>query len=173
MVPLLRICGDLQADVSRLDVRSTFEGFGMATSGSDSERSRERLSEIVDEFTQALRLAYGEVELAENPDAAGELGFAADSQHIDVAHWDVGTGHCDGLHPDLHGDLPHWDSDVRVLSQDQRATDSSAEGRWAVVLAEHRYLLEWTRQIAARLEQRMTALEQAVQRSRTEGGGSP
>lgn len=41
----------------------------MATSGSDSERSRERLSEIVDEFTQALRLAYGEVELAENPDA--------------------------------------------------------------------------------------------------------
>jgi hypothetical protein len=60
-----------------------------------------------------------------------------------------------------------------VLSQDQRATDNSAEGRWAVVLAEHRYLLEWTRQIAARLEQRMTALEQAMQRSRTEGGGSP
>jgi hypothetical protein len=134
------------------------------------------LRDLAERYAQARKLMFNEVQIVDDVNRLVDLGVAQADWHADSAHWDV--GHADGGfhdgHYDLHGDMPHWDhSDTAVVRAEEpggHADERIGPDReilsdpLAVLLNEQRHVLELTRQVTARFEQRLSALEQIVAR---------
>jgi hypothetical protein len=132
---------------------------------------------LAERYAQARRLTFSDVEIIDEANRLIDLGYGNVAWHADMGHWDSGhadAGFHDG-HYDLHGDMPHWDhgdegghsDDFSDDSHDDDSHDDDADflrDPWEVLINEQRYVLELTRQMTARFEQRLTALEQIVAR---------
>lgn len=134
------------------------------------------LRDLAERYAQARKLMFNEVQIVDEVNRLVDLGVVQADWHADVPHWDV--GHADGGfhdgHYDLHGDLPHWDhsEEAVVIAEEPPGHGDEAispdrdilSDPLAVLINEQRHVLELTRQVTARFEQRLSALEQVVAR---------